>query len=50
MNKLVSVLALMALTLPLAVGLLWSGPDNLLQATTRFFQRLMEEATRFGAT
>ncbi|WP_176560400.1 hypothetical protein [Brevibacillus dissolubilis] len=50
MNKMISVLAVMVLTLPISVSLLFNGPDNLMQATTRFFQRLMEEAARFGTS
>jgi hypothetical protein len=48
MNKIISVLALTVIVLPLSVTLLISGPDNVLDACTRFFHKLFEQATRFG--
>lgn len=38
----------MAIVLPLTVGLLLTGPQNLLSACTQFFGDLLAEVTRFG--
>jgi hypothetical protein len=48
MSKMITILALMALVLPLTVHLLLTGPDNLLTASTQFFGKLLAQVTRFG--
>lgn len=48
MNKLISVLALMVIILPISVNLLFNGPNNILAACTRFFEKLFEQVVRFG--
>ncbi|MBY0089204.1 hypothetical protein HP567_003590 [Brevibacillus sp. M2.1A] len=48
MNKMISILAVMAIILPLTVGLLLTGPQNLFSACTQFFGDLLAEVTRFG--
>ncbi|MBO8165526.1 MAG: hypothetical protein H0Z34_17760 [Brevibacillus sp.] len=48
MNKLISVLALLAIVVPLSAAVLISGPDNLLDACQTFFEKLLERATSFG--
>lgn len=50
MNKLITVLALMALTLPLTAAVLFSGKQNLLDASKSFFSRLFEHVMHFGVT
>ncbi|CAM3633204.1 MULTISPECIES: hypothetical protein [Brevibacillus] len=48
MSKMITILALMALVLPLTVHLLLTGPDNLMTASTQFFGKLLTHVTRFG--
>lgn len=48
MSKMISILALLALVLPLTVHLLLTGPDNLMSASTQFFGKLLIHVTRFG--
>lgn len=48
MSKLISVLILLVITLPMTVNVLFTGTDNVLGASTRFFSRLIEIVTQFG--
>ncbi|MGZ0051287.1 hypothetical protein [Brevibacillus gelatini] len=48
MNKMISMLVLLVLVLPLTVGVLFTGPDNLLSACQQFFGDLLVQVTRFG--
>ncbi|MGG1662850.1 hypothetical protein [Brevibacillus sp. NRS-1366] len=50
MNKMITILVLLALVLPLTVNLLFTGPDNLLSACTQFFGDLLTNVTRFGTS
>ncbi|MEJ8548748.1 hypothetical protein [Brevibacillus borstelensis] len=48
MNKILATLGLMVLVLPITVHLLMSGPDNLLAVSMQFFEKLLDNVTRFG--
>lgn len=50
MNKMISMLVLMVLVLPLTVGILLNGPNNLLTASSQFFSGLLENVNRFGTS
>lgn len=42
------MLVLLVLVLPLTVGVLFTGPDNLMAACKQFFGELLVQVTRFG--
>ncbi|NGQ96422.1 hypothetical protein G3578_14760 [Brevibacillus sp. SYP-B805] len=48
MTKVISVLALIVIVVPMSYVLLLDGPDSILGACTRFFNKLFAEAIRFG--
>lgn len=48
MTKVISVLALIVIVVPISFNLLMNGPDSILGASTRFFNKLFAEALRFG--
>ncbi|WP_232699084.1 hypothetical protein [Brevibacillus daliensis] len=48
MNKILSILILLVITLPLTASVLFIGPDSMMTVSINFFSRLLEIATSFG--